>query len=563
MTVLKKISGYIPAAFLIIAAAVNLYVRIRFINLPFNRDEGIWAYAAQSLFHGVPIYASILDTKLPGIIVIYWVFFVLFGQGIWQVRLSALIAVAVTSVYTYLLAGKLYNRRAALVSTAVFLTMSLTAAIEGLFAYTEYYVIMFLMAAFYHAFRSKDGNFTANSLLTGLFISLAVMTKQQVLPVAALAGVMFLVLAGKEKMIRALVLSGAAFAAPFAALFIYLLANHMVGNFIELVGKYEFMYSTFMDISGAPAALAFFTGAVKRWEWFFPALSALSYALILAKKGKSGGDIFLLFLLPVSFIAVSAGFMYRSHYFIFMLPAFAMLCGSVAAAAAFWPSLVAVTSMFLVSSFAVFQDRQQLFLNGHEAFLEANYGENPFYESLPIAKYIKEHTAPGDRVAILGSEPQIYFYSDRRAVSYYTVVYFMMWAGQRSGAMEREFIDAIMREKPKYLIFVNIDISWCIMPDSDLYIFHWYEKMKKERFTREGVMEMISPEKTVYVFGDKARDYKPTKRYTIEIWRTHFDDDKRVMPGSDRDSHGCIGSAGYTWCEKKHRCLRAWEEKCE
>jgi hypothetical protein len=33
--------------------------------------------------------------------------------------------------------------------------------------------------------------------------------------------------------------------------------------------------------------------------------------------------------------------------------------------------------------------------------------------------------------------------------------------------------------------------------------------------------------------------------------------------GADRDAHGCIGSAGYTWCAVKNKCLRTWEEKCE
>lgn len=32
--------------------------------------------------------------------------------------------------------------------------------------------------------------------------------------------------------------------------------------------------------------------------------------------------------------------------------------------------------------------------------------------------------------------------------------------------------------------------------------------------------------------------------------------------GNDRDEHGCIGSAGYTWCEEKQKCLRVWEESC-
>jgi hypothetical protein len=32
-----------------------------------------------------------------------------------------------------------------------------------------------------------------------------------------------------------------------------------------------------------------------------------------------------------------------------------------------------------------------------------------------------------------------------------------------------------------------------------------------------------------------------------------------AMPGSDRDSHGCIGSAGYTWSELRQECVRIFE----
>jgi len=34
------------------------------------------------------------------------------------------------------------------------------------------------------------------------------------------------------------------------------------------------------------------------------------------------------------------------------------------------------------------------------------------------------------------------------------------------------------------------------------------------------------------------------------------------LVGGDKDEHGCIGSAGYTWCEAKQKCLRSWEEEC-
>lgn len=32
--------------------------------------------------------------------------------------------------------------------------------------------------------------------------------------------------------------------------------------------------------------------------------------------------------------------------------------------------------------------------------------------------------------------------------------------------------------------------------------------------------------------------------------------------GGDKDSHGCLIGAGYSWCESKGKCLRIWEEPC-
>ena len=32
-----------------------------------------------------------------------------------------------------------------------------------------------------------------------------------------------------------------------------------------------------------------------------------------------------------------------------------------------------------------------------------------------------------------------------------------------------------------------------------------------------------------------------------------------TVVGGDRDAQGCIGSAGYQWCEKLQQCTRPWE----
>lgn len=36
--------------------------------------------------------------------------------------------------------------------------------------------------------------------------------------------------------------------------------------------------------------------------------------------------------------------------------------------------------------------------------------------------------------------------------------------------------------------------------------------------------------------------------------------EKKVATGSDRDEHGCIGSAGYTWSVLKNECIRVFEQ---
>ena len=40
------------------------------------------------------------------------------------------------------------------------------------------------------------------------------------------------------------------------------------------------------------------------------------------------------------------------------------------------------------------------------------------------------------------------------------------------------------------------------------------------------------------------------------------DDRHVVIVGNDSDSHGCIGSAGYSWCAELGKCIRPWETNC-
>lgn len=38
------------------------------------------------------------------------------------------------------------------------------------------------------------------------------------------------------------------------------------------------------------------------------------------------------------------------------------------------------------------------------------------------------------------------------------------------------------------------------------------------------------------------------------------ENEKAVVVGNDKDEHGCLASAGYTWCEVQKDCIRLWEK---
>lgn len=37
----------------------------------------------------------------------------------------------------------------------------------------------------------------------------------------------------------------------------------------------------------------------------------------------------------------------------------------------------------------------------------------------------------------------------------------------------------------------------------------------------------------------------------------------RNIIGGEKDEHGCLGPAGYSWCPSTQKCQRMWEEYCE
>src|SRR5206468_6071143 len=70
-------------------------------------------------------------------------------------------------------------------------------------------------------------------------------------------------------------------------------------------------------------------------------------------------------------------------------------------------------------------------------------GTNPFPESIKIGEYIRSQTNPDDKIAVLGSEPQIYFYSKRLSATGYIYTYALMEPQPYAHQMQEEMIHEI------------------------------------------------------------------------------------------------------------------------
>lgn len=81
--------------------------------------------------------------------------------------------------------------------------------------------------------------------------------------------------------------------------------------------------------------------------------------------------------------------------------------------------------------------------------------------------------------------------------------------------------------------------------------------MKKILLIFLGVVIVLALASVGYFFKTNQSQTQEQKSQLIETITP-----SKEMVGDDRDEHGCIGSAGYSWCESKNKCLRTWEEEC-
>jgi len=145
------------------------------------------------------------------------------------------------------------------------------------------------------------------------------------------------------------------------------------------------------------------------------------------------------------------------------------------------------------------------------------YGGNPFPEAVEFGKYIQEHSDANAKVAVLGSEPEIYFYSQRHSATGYIYTYGLMEEQKYASHMQQEMIGEIVKERPEYLVKVMIPGSWLRKTNSDTTILYWAEKYIGEEYRIVGVVDIGAA--TNYRWDQDAVAYVPRSKYSVYLYK--------------------------------------------
>ena len=500
-------------ALAIIAFTLVLAIRFRLLGIPLERDEGEYAYAGQLILQGIPPYKLAYNMKFPGTYAAYALIMSTFGQTIVGIHIGLLLINAASIIVIFFIGRRLFGLPAGVVAAATYGVLSLSPSVLGLAAHASQFAMLPVLAGTLLLLldRSDQRGF-GRVFPSGVLFGIAVLMKQ---PAALfiLFGAASMLCNGicRRATFKTIVLRISIFSAgaitPFGLTCLMLWQAGMFEKFWFWTVNYAAEYGTRIPLRAAPFIFSVMAGSVIRSGWALWILAGLGLVGGLWNKASRGGAVFLLGLLAVSLLALSAGFYFREHYFIFILPAVSLLCGlaismlsdfvaSHSRLVRFTPVLVFCVAL----SQPILAERQFYFEVSAPEACRIAYGSNPFPESIRIAEYLRDHSSPSDTIAILGSEPQIYFYSRRHSATGYIYTYALMEAQSYARQMQEEMITEIELARPRYLISVAIGPSWSRHSDSEQLIFTWANEYLNQYYKVVGLVNTLSPDRTDYYF---------------------------------------------------------------
>jgi hypothetical protein len=498
-------------------------IRFRLRNMPLERDEGEYAYSGQLLLQGIPPYKLAYNLKLPGIYVAYASMLAVLGQTSAGIHLGLLLLNAVSSILIFLLASHLFGRLAGLVSAATYSLLSASTSVMGFEAHATNFVVLPALLAILCLLHGLRSHQRWLFLACGFLCGIAFLMKQHGVFFALFCFAYLIRAAWKEKRsvsrlsIDALLLASG-FLLPYAITCLLLYQAGVFRQFWLWTVDYAGEYSKMGLRRGVHAFLENFRAILRAnaiiWAIAFLGLTAGAWNR-RARNHLFFTATFLLF----SFLALCPGAYFRPHYFILLLPAAALLTGLAVSSASETlgkhgsRQLALVPAVIFLAAFgwSVLLQRTFYFSLDPSAAMNLTYGSNPFVAAMQTADYIRQNSFEKARIAVLGSEPEIYFYARRQSATGYLYMYSLIVRQKYTERMQKEFIDEVEANRPEYLVYVDVADSWGEGRDSAPQaseFLAWVRKYAHEHYVVDGVAKLDEP--NVYLKGESARSYRPS-----------------------------------------------------
>jgi hypothetical protein len=527
----KELSPYIKYGMLALIILLAALIRVRFLDCPLERDEGEYAYAGQLILQGIPPYQLAYNMKLPGTYGAYALIMALFGQTPSAIHLGLLLVNSGTALLVYFLAARLWGSTAGLVASASYSFLSMSPSVLGTAGHATHFVLLPALAGILLLLKAIQGQKAWNFFWSGILVGLAFVMKQ---PGAFFILFAFSYYAWSEwhtrprpwkRFARRGSLLGAGAIVPFGLTCLLLWWLGVFGRFWFWTFSYAREYATQLPLSAGLENLLIRISRVTGASIAVWIIAGLSLAALAWCRDARAQKPLVLGLLFFSFLAACPGFYFREHYFILVLPAVALLTGWAVSFAgpyifrAGLPKMSAILVAVAALCFSLVQQRSFLFEMDPLMVCRTLYGANPFPECREIAKYIREHTAETDRIAVIGSEPELYFYSGRHSATGYIYTYGMMEEQKYASLMQKEMIAEVEAARPAYMVLVAVDVSWLVRPDSDRTIFTWADQFAEKHYALDGIVDVLGAEQTAYRWGNEAGSYQPRSPYVLKVFR--------------------------------------------
>jgi hypothetical protein len=503
------------------ALVVAVGVRVRLLDIPLERDEGGFAYIGQLVLEGIPPYQLAGEIKVPGIYLAYAAMMSAFAQTPAGIHFGLLLVHLATLAVLFLIARKLLDLQGAAFATAAYALMTLSPSCLGLAAHATHFVLLPGLLGLWVLLRLEKKGRWFHGLAGGCLIGVAFLMKQHGLFFGFFGGLYlaWLCVANKTawggRGILALLGSySAGFLLPLLAVCLWLKIAGVFPKFWFWTVTYPLAYKDTLPLrfgfQNARLALGGIIHAAPLL-WIFVGLGLVCLCLTRLARGVR---VFLAGLLVFSFLAVCPGLYFRQHYFILWLPAVALLAGLAVSwsgrrlaelQAGPWLRHLPMTLAAIACAQSLQADRLIFFSFSPVEACYALYGpENPFTESLNVADHIEQDTRADQRVAVIGSEPEIYFYARRHSATSQIYVYPLMEPQPLARQMQEAMITDIEQNPPEYLVFASFPSSWLFRPDSDYHIMDWMEGYVKQHMRRVGLIQFTGPATTEEVWGPEA-----------------------------------------------------------